>query len=169
MIHLLRDGPAIIDPDGDDSSVVHLYTGERSPYMSEVYETVDAGPAPTWHYNRRPDGVGELVLPVPGLRGPLHTIAPAKSRIPDGLWRLEPGIMATSGRPWMRILWGDPDGLDDIGIHAGNVAAESRGCPLVGLSVAGSGVASSAAAMRIVMAVGRSLGEQWIRVTTVQP
>jgi len=68
----------------------------------------------------------------------------------------------------MRIIWNDPDGLDDFGIDVGNTAAQSRGCILPGLSPTPTGVAESAAAMRIVMAVGRGIeGEQWVRVQTV--
>lgn len=165
-IHTSTTGaPWILDAD----RWVSLYTGAEVSAHDEDTRHAVTPPSPVvWTYNRLPDGRGELVLPIPGLRGPLHTIAPAVSRMPDGLFRIEPGTMATSGRPWMRIYWGDPDGLDDFGFHVGNVAAESRGCPLPGLSPTPTGVSDSAAAMRIIMAVGRGIeGEQWLRVQTV--
>lgn len=153
----------------DGATWVSLYTGaEVSAHDEDARHTVMPPDPAVWTYNRRADGFGELVLPIPGLRGPFHTIAPAVSRMPDGLWRIEPGTMATSGRPWLHIVWNDPDGSDDHGIHVGNTAADSLGCILPGLEPTPNGVAYSAAAMRIIMAVGRGIeGEQWLRVETV--
>ncbi len=153
----------------DGNTWVSLYTGaEVSAHDEDTRHTVTPPEPAVWTYNRRADGFGELVLPIPGLRGPFHTIAPAVSRMPDGLWKICPEVMAEAQRPWMRIYWGDPDGLDDFGIHVGNIAKESRGCILPGLSPTPTGNAESAAAMRIIMAVGRGIeGEQWLRVVTV--
>ena len=151
----------------DGESWLCLWTGETKPRWA-IHDAEEA-PAPThWQYNRLPDGRGELVLPVAGLRGPLHTIAPAVSRIPDGEYPVEVSVMATSGRPWLRILWGDPDGNDDFGFHVGNTAAQSRGCPLPGLVPTPNGVAESAAAMRIVLAVAAACPGARLRVRTVE-
>lgn len=145
---------------------VHLYTG-RTVAAYEFDAKEEVSPSQPWQYNRLPSGRGELVLPVPGLRGPLHTIAPGVSRMPDGDYPVQPETMAEAGHPWLRIYWGDPDGLDDFGIHVGNTAAQSRGCPLPGLSETAEGVADSAAAMRIIIAVATACPGLRIHVRTI--